>query len=85
MEKWFLKNKRGDASALADALSISPAMARILINRDIDTAQKVEIFLNGNLQGLHKPELLKDGEKAAAIIKDMTVTAFVPRSFGGVF
>ena len=69
MEKWFLKNKRGDASALAGALSISPAMARILINRDIDTTQKAENFLNGNLQGLHKPELLKDGKKAAAIIE----------------
>ncbi len=70
MEKWFLKNKRGDASALAGALSISPAMAKILINRDIDTPQKAEIFLNGDLQGLHKPEILKDGEKAATIIKE---------------
>ena len=70
MEKWFLKNKRGDASALADALSISPAMARILVNRDIDTPQKAEVFLKGDLQGLHQPQLLKDGEKAAEIIKE---------------
>ena len=70
MEKWFLKNKRGDASALADALSISPAMARILVNRDIDTLQKAEVFLKGDLQGLHQPQLIKDGEKAAEIIKE---------------
>ena len=70
MEKWFLKNKRGDASALADALSISPAMARILVNRDIDTPQKAEVFLKGDLQGLHQPQLLKDGDKAAEIIKE---------------
>lgn len=70
MEKWFLKNKRGDASALVDALSISPAMARILVNRDIDTPQKAEVFLKGDLQGLHQPQLLKDGKKAAEIIKE---------------
>ncbi len=69
MEKWFLKNKRGDASALAGALSISPALARILINREINTSEKAEVFLKGDLRGLHAPELLKDSEKAAAILQ----------------
>lgn len=70
MEKWFLKNKRGDAPALAGALSISPVLAKILINREIDTAEKAEIFLRGDMQGLHAPELLKDCEKASEIIKE---------------
>ena len=69
MEKWFLKNKRGDASALAGALSISPVLAKILINREIDTPEKAEVFLKGDLQGMHAPELLKDCKKAAAILK----------------
>ena len=69
MEKWFLKNKRGDASALAGALQISPILAKILINRDINTEELARIYLQGDLQGLHAPELLKDCVKAANIIK----------------
>ena len=69
MEKWFLKNKRGDASALAGALSISPVLAKILINREIKTPDQAQIFLQGDLQGLHAPQLLKDCKKAAEIIR----------------
>lgn len=69
LEKWFLKNKRGDALALASALCVSPAFAKVLINRDIDTEQKAQIFLNNELDGLHDPKQLKDCEKAAEIIK----------------
>ena len=69
MEKWFLKNKRGDASALAGALSISQVLAKILINREINTPDQAKIFLQGDLQGLHAPQLLKDCEKAVEIIR----------------
>ena len=73
MEKWFLKNKKGDASALSDALPISPVLARILINREIDTVEQARDFLNfgqEELRGLHNPHLLKDCDKAAAILQD---------------
>lgn len=69
MEKWFLKNKRGDASALAGALHISPVLAKILINRGVDDEEKAKAYLEGDLQGLHAPELLKACEKAAAILR----------------
>lgn len=69
MEKWFLKNKRGDASALAGALQISPVLAKILINRDVNTEELARNYLEGDMQGLHAPELLKDCVKAADIIK----------------
>lgn len=67
-EKWFLKNKKGDASALAGALHISPVLARILINRDIETVEQAEDYLHGDRNRLHNPRLLKDCEKAAQII-----------------
>ena len=44
MEKWFLKNKKGDVSALAEALSVSPVLAKVLINRDIDTEEKAKAY-----------------------------------------
>ena len=98
MEKWFLKNKKGDASALADALAISPVLARILVNREINSVEQARRFLQlsskdmqGNredhrlsvkesdplhldtfegqlLTDLHDPYLLKDMDKAAAIL-----------------
>ncbi len=67
-EKWFLKNKKGDASALAGALPISPVLARILINRDVATTEQAESYLHGNLSDLHSPALLKDCERAAQIV-----------------
>lgn len=67
-EKWFLKNKKKDASALADALHISPVLARILINRDVDTIERAKAYLNGDTSHLHSPMLLKDCEKAAELI-----------------
>ncbi len=70
MEKWFLKNKKGDASALAGALRISPVLARVLINRGIDTAAKAEAYLRDDFKGLHRPDLLKDNQKAADILKE---------------
>ncbi len=78
MEKWFLKNKKGDASALADALHISPVLARILVNRDIVTVEQAERFLNMvqynavnyPMAGMHDPHLLKDCDKAAEILKE---------------
>lgn len=70
MEKWFLKNKKGDALALAEALSVSPILAKVLINRDIDTAEKAGAYLKFSEEGLHDPCLLKDVEKAAAILRD---------------
>jgi len=70
VEKWFLKNKKGDVSALAEALSVSPVLAKVLINRDIDTEEKAKAYLKFSDDGLHDPRLLKDVEKAAAILLD---------------
>ena len=69
MEKWFLKNKKGDADGLAGELGISSILAKILINRGVDSKEKATVYLEGDLQGLHAPKLLKDCEKAAVILR----------------
>lgn len=68
MEKWFLKNKRGDALALAGALCVSPTFAKVLINRDVNTVQKAAFFLQDGLEQLHPASLLKDAQKAKEMI-----------------
>lgn len=69
MEKWFLKNKQGDASALADALHISEILARIMINRNVGTKEQGLAYLKGGMEILHSPMLLKDCHKAAQILR----------------
>ena len=70
MEKWFLKNKKGDASALADALSISPVLARILVNRGIDTVEQARTFLHISQANMHTKELPQDNGAGLHIAAD---------------
>ena len=44
--------------------------AKILINRDVRTVEQARVYLQGDLQGLHAPYLLKDCKKAAGIIRE---------------
>ncbi|MCD8068100.1 MAG: single-stranded-DNA-specific exonuclease RecJ [Lachnospiraceae bacterium] len=68
MEKWFLKNKKGDAEGLIKACGISPSLAQILINRGVRDVEAARQFLGGE-ERLHAPALLLDGEKAADILR----------------
>ncbi len=70
MEKWFLKNKKGDAEGLAKGCGISPSLAQILVNRGVRDVETARQFLGEDMESLHAPELLLDGEKAADILRD---------------
>lgn len=65
--QWMLHTKRADFYGLGAKLSISPIVARILVNRKI-LENEMEIFLRGTMADIPAPELLKDAEKAADII-----------------
>lgn len=69
-ERWMLQTKRADFNEIAREFSISPVTARIIRNRDIIGMDEIRKYLNGSLSDLYEPKLLKDVEKAAAIIKD---------------
>ncbi|MCD7750890.1 MAG: single-stranded-DNA-specific exonuclease RecJ [Lachnospiraceae bacterium] len=69
MEKWFLKNKKGDREGLVSKYGISPVFAQILINRDIRDVEKAGQFLKDDPSGLYDPALLPDCEKAAGILR----------------
>jgi len=54
---------------IIDEFQISELMARIMINRGIDTVPKVRAFLNTGLESLHDPYLLKGMDKAVKRIE----------------
>lgn len=69
MEKWILETKKADFNAIAKRHKISPVLARIMINRGVTTEEAIEKYLQGTVFDLYTPFLLKDIEKAAAIVQ----------------
>lgn len=68
MEKWVIKNKKADFKILMDKFHISEVIARLLINRNQQTPEEIEAYLNPDLAFLHNPFLMKDMDKASNIL-----------------
>lgn len=67
---WMLQTKRADFNALSARFHISPVTARIIRNRDVEGEEAVDRYLNGTLDQLYDPHLMKDMDKAAALIRE---------------
>ena len=65
---WVVQPPRPEIEALALALDIPPAIARVLVNRKILTEEAARGFLFGGLSGVHDPYLMKGMDKAVARI-----------------
>lgn len=70
VEKWFIQTKKADFHQLGKKYGIDPVIARIIRNRDIVHEDEIDMFLNGTLNNLHSPWLMKDMEKAVKIISE---------------
>ena len=68
-EYWSVYAKRADFGAIAENFHIDPVVARVIRNRDIIGNDAIEEYLNGGLEKLHDPFLMKDMDKAAKILK----------------
>ncbi len=55
---------------LFNNIKVTPITLRVLINRGIDTKEKVNEFLNSSLKKLYNPYLMKDMDKAISIMVD---------------
>ncbi len=66
---WVVNPPRAEADALAQALSLPPAIARVLVNRKILTEEAARAFLFGDLSALHDPYLMKGMDRAVARIE----------------
>ena len=65
-KRWVVK-PQGDTPTverLSAALGIAPVLANLLVQRGIDTVEKVDKFFNPSLADLHDPFLMKDMDKA---------------------
>lgn len=67
---WMLQTKRADFNALAARFHISPVTARIIRNRDVEGEEAVDRYLNGTLDQLYDPHLMKDMDKAVSLIRE---------------
>lgn len=68
MSKWMLAAKKADFDAIAKRFHISPVLARILRNRDLITDEQIDRFLNGSLQDLYDPALMKGMQEACSCL-----------------
>jgi single-stranded-DNA-specific exonuclease len=65
-KSWHLLPHDGAAiERLAAALAVSPVVAQLLLNRQVDTPELARRFLNAPLTGLYEPELLPGVTEAA--------------------
>lgn len=67
-EKWILTTKRADFEELGKKNGISPVLARLLVNRGVDSDEKIMRYLSGGLDLLYSPWLLKDMEQAVSML-----------------
>jgi len=70
LEKWFIRNKKGDFRKIARDYGISEFLSKLLVNRDIKDREEIEVFLNPKLSKMHNPLSMKDLARAADIIKE---------------
>lgn len=69
MEKWFVTAKRADFNEIAKKYHITPVLARIIRNRDRVEDKEIELYLNGTLEDLYSPWLLKDMKQGVSILQ----------------
>ncbi len=69
-QKWVLKNKKGDVRAIAAEQGVSEIMARLLINRDLDTKEKRDEFLHPSFRHLKENGDLLNSDKAALLLQE---------------
>jgi single-stranded-DNA-specific exonuclease len=65
--RWeLLSPQEEEIQALASDLTVSPLLARLLINRGISEAEEAWAFLNPQISDLHNPYLMKGMEETVA-------------------
>ena len=67
---WVMYGKRADFFGIAKRFHIDPVTARVIRNRDVVSDEEIDMYLNGSLDRLHDPVLMKDMEKGCSLMLD---------------
>lgn len=70
MGKWFLTMKKADFNHIAEKFHVSPIIARLIRNRDVINDEEIDFYLNGTIADLYDGILMKDADKAIAILTE---------------
>lgn len=68
MEKWYVAAKKADFDQIAGEFGISPVVARIIRNRDVEGRKAIRRFLYGGEEDLYDPWLLKGMEQGVELL-----------------
>lgn len=68
MENWVLLRKGADFQHISEKFHISPRVASLIRNRDVIGDDAIEKYLNGTIADLYDGMLMKDMEKAVAVL-----------------
>lgn len=82
MEKWFVIQKGADFQKLSETFGISPVTARIIRNREVIGEAAVDRYLNGGLEELYNPHLLKDADLLVDLLSEKIKTGQTIRIIG---
>lgn len=69
MAKWFVAAKKADFYGIGQRFHISPVLARIIRNRDIEGEEQTEKYLYGSIDRMYDAELLKGSGMAALLLE----------------
>ena len=67
---WRVYTKKADFKAIGERFGIDQVMARIIRNRGLETYEQINMYLNGTVDDMHSPHLLKDADKCVDILTD---------------
>ena len=68
--EWRVYAKRADFKEIGERLGISPVMARVLVNRGLDTPEKQEEYLYGSPDSLPDAAVMKGIPEAVALLQE---------------
>ena len=68
MENWVLLRKGVDFQHISEKFHISPRVASLIRNRDVIGDDAIEKYLNGTIADLYDGMLMKDMDKAVAVL-----------------
>lgn len=70
MESWVLLRKGADFQAISEKFHISPRIASLIRNREVIGDEAIDRYLNGTIADLYDGMLMKDMDKAVAVLME---------------